>query len=118
MFVETSPRRELRFAGAARIRGLRPTGGRLLVRIERDPEDSTSLIARPLGLDAERRRIRRGVVIARPRSDDNGKRPETPVRVGDVVLFPAGCGQGLRLRINGHEHVLVREQDVLATVED
>jgi co-chaperonin GroES (HSP10) len=100
------------------IRRLRPTSGRLLVRIEHDPEESTPLIAPPLGFGAERRRMRRGVVVARPRSDDDEKRPETPVRVGDVVLFPAGCGQGLRLRINGHEHALVREQDVLATVDD
>jgi len=114
MDLENSPRRELRFAGAAKVRGLRPTGDRLLVRIEPGPAVSDALIVLPGGSEIERRRIRQGQVIARPQGD--GRSPT--LQVGDVVLFPAACGQGLRLRIDGHEHVFVREGDILATLED
>jgi co-chaperonin GroES (HSP10) len=115
MFMDTNPNRELRFAGATTTRRLRPTRGKLLVRIEPDAVDNDSLIVVPAEPEADRRRVRRGVVVARPA--DAGA-SASDVAEGDTVLFPAGCGHGLRLRINGRENVLVREQDILATVED
>jgi co-chaperonin GroES (HSP10) len=112
---ETTPRRELRFAGAATIRGLRPINGQLLVRIEPTEPRSDLLIALPTGSGVDPRQPRRGTVVARGARDANGAASQ--VDVGDLVLFPASCGHGLRLRINGHEHVLVRERDVLAVVD-
>jgi len=56
----------------------------------------------------------RGTIVAR----GDGKDRPYQVRVGDLVVFPAGCGQGLRLRLNGQEHVLVRERDALGVIED
>ena len=114
MTFETSPRRELRFAGAANVRGLRPMRGRLLVRIEPPVPVSESLIM-PGGSQSQERRIRQGTVVARGGDDGH---LASAVRVGDVVLFPAGCAQGLRLRLNGQEHLLVREQDVLAIMQE
>jgi co-chaperonin GroES (HSP10) len=86
-----------------------------MVRIEPEPAERESLILLE-SHEPEPRSLRRGVVVARP-ADDGGA-SAAQVVVGDRVLFPAACGHGLRLRIDGYEHVLVREQDVLAAVED
>jgi hypothetical protein len=103
MFGDVSPRSELRYAGATKLRGLRPTAGRLLIRVEPDPPAADSLIVIAAGSEAERRRVRCGMVVARPVGDGGSSEPQA--RIGDVVLFPAGSGQGLRLRIEGREHL-------------
>lgn len=78
------------------------------------PSSREALIVPARGAEGEQGRVRCGIVVARGRGEG---RPRE-VRVGDVIVFPAGLGQGLRLRLNGREHVLVREQDALAIIEE
>ena len=46
---------------------------------------------------------------------DNGERYPMQVKVGDRVLF--GKYSGTEVKINGEEHLILKEDDVLAVVE-
>lgn len=48
--------------------------------------------------------------------DKNGKRIEMGVKVGEVVLF--GKYSGSEVKLNGEEYMILREDDVLAVVEE
>ena len=47
--------------------------------------------------------------------DDNGKRVALTVKAGDRILI--GKYSGTEIKIEGEEHVIVREEDVLGVVE-
>jgi chaperonin GroES len=93
-------------------------GDQLLVRME--PEEPTSeLVFLPQARRADRQ-PRRGLVVATGagQTTATGGRMPMAVAAGDIVLVPPNAGQGLRLRLNGQEHLLVRERDVLAIIEN
>ncbi|HPA56772.1 MAG TPA: co-chaperone GroES, partial [bacterium] len=46
---------------------------------------------------------------------DNGERQKMQVKVGDKILF--GKYSGTEVKINGEEHLILKEDDVLAVVE-
>lgn len=47
---------------------------------------------------------------------DNGTKAPLTVKVGDKILF--GKYAGTEIKIEGEEHLILREDDVLAIVED
>lgn len=48
--------------------------------------------------------------------DENGKRAEMSVKVGDVVMYKKWGGT--EIKVDGKEMLLVKEEDVLAVVEE
>jgi chaperonin GroES len=47
---------------------------------------------------------------------DNGQKFALTVKVGDKILF--GKYSGTEIKIDGEEHLIMREDDVLGIVED
>jgi chaperonin GroES len=47
---------------------------------------------------------------------DNGERVALPVKAGDRVLF--GKYAGTEIKVEGEEHLMMREDDILAIIED
>ncbi len=54
------------------------------------------------------------VVAAGPGKTDDGKLIPLTVKVGDVVMYKKWGGT--EIKIDGKEHLLVKEEDLLATV--
>ena len=55
------------------------------------------------------------VAVGPGKVDDNGKRVALEVKVGDRVLI--GKYSGTEVKIDGVEHIIIREDDVLAIVK-
>ena len=55
------------------------------------------------------------IAVGTGRMLDNGTRQPMQVRVGDKVLF--GKYSGTEVKICGEEHLILREDDILAVVE-
>ena len=68
--------------------------------------------------DAAKEKPQEGRVIAvgSGRVTDNGETVAPEVKVGDKVLFGKYAGQ--EIKIDGEEHILLREDDILAVIED
>jgi chaperonin GroES len=47
---------------------------------------------------------------------ESGQRSPVSVKVGDKILF--GKYSGTEIKIDGEEHLILREDDVLAVIED
>ena len=67
--------------------------------------------------DTAKEKPQQGVVISvgPGKLDDNGKRIAMDVRTGDRVLYAKYTGQ--EVKIDGEEHLILREDDLLAVVE-
>ncbi len=59
----------------------------------------------------------RGIVIAvgQGKSDDTGKRTPLDVKAGDKVLF--GKYSGTEIKLDGEDHMILREEEILAVLE-
>ena len=93
---------------------IRPLNDRVLVlRIEED-ETTVGGIIIP---DTAKEKPQEGkVVSAGPgKLDDNGKRVPLDVKKNDRVLF--GKYAGTEINIDGVEHLIMREEDILGVVE-
>ncbi|HAR96496.1 MAG TPA: co-chaperone GroES [Deltaproteobacteria bacterium] len=68
--------------------------------------------------DAAKEKPQEGRVIAvgSGRVTDNGEIVALEVKVGDKILFGKYAGQ--EIKIDGEEHILLREDDILAIIED
>ena len=55
------------------------------------------------------------VAVGDGKFDDNGKRVPMSVKAGDKVLI--GKYSGTEVKIDGEDHVIVREDEVLAIVQ-
>jgi co-chaperonin GroES (HSP10) len=102
--------RELRFAGAAKVRGIRLVGDRVLLRRARQAPPSAGDLWTPA---TETRQAWICTVLAV--GPDVASEAHS-VRPGDTVAVPARAGGGLVLRIDGEDHVIVRARDILAVV--
>ena len=93
---------------------LRPLGDRVLVRPAARDEATKSGIFLP---DTSKERPQRGEVIAvgNGRTNDDGKRIEMDVKVGDSVLF-AKYG-GTEFTQEGEDLLILGEKDILAIIE-
>ena len=93
---------------------LRPLQDRVIVKQTEAEEKTKSGIILP---DAAKEKPTTGKVVSvgPGRLDDNGKAMEIPVRVGDTVYY--GKYSGSEVKIDGEEHLIMREDDLLAILD-
>lgn len=93
---------------------LEPLGDRVIVEPGEGEEKTASGIVIP---DTAKEKPQEGKVIAAGpgRLDDNGKRVPMEVKKGDRILM--GKYAGTEVKIDGVEHIIMREEDVLAVIE-
>jgi chaperonin GroES len=92
---------------------IRPLHDRVVVRRLEDERTSAGGIVIP---DSAAEKPMRGEVVAIGTGKilDNGDTRALAVKVGDVVLF--GKYSGTEVKINNHELVVMREDDIMAVV--
>jgi len=93
---------------------VRPLHDRLLVkRIEEEPKTRGGIIIP----DTAKEKPMQGKVVAAGsgRLHDDGKVTPLGVKKGDRVLF--GKYAGTEITVEGDEHIIIREDDVLAVLE-
>jgi chaperonin GroES len=85
----------------------------LVIRIEEDEKTSGGIIIP----DTAKEKPQEGKVIAvgAGKMDEDGKRISLDVKKGDRVLF--GKYSGNEIMIDGVEHLIMREDDILAIVK-
>lgn len=94
--------------------GYKPLGDRILVKPKESEEKTASGIVLP---DTAKEKPQEGEVIAAGpgAKDDEGKRIAMEVKVGDKVLYSKYSGT--EVKINGKEHLIIKESDILAIIE-
>jgi len=92
----------------------RPLGDRLLVKPNPSEEKTKSGIVLP---DSAQEKPQEGKVIAVGKGaiDEKGNKIPMEVKVGNVVLYSKYSGT--EVKIDGQEHLIIKESDVLAIVE-
>jgi chaperonin GroES len=92
---------------------IQPLFDRVLIKRQDDEEVSAGGIVIP---DSAKEKTHRGEVIARGagRILDDGKTRNVSVKVGDRVLFEKYAGTEIKL--DGNEHLIVREDDILGVI--
>jgi len=93
---------------------IRPLNDRVLVlRIEEEAKTSGGIIIP----DTAKEKPQQGKVIAAGpgKVNDNGQRVSMDVKAGDRILF--GKYAGNEIKIDGVEHLIMREEDILGIVE-
>ena len=94
---------------------IRPLADRLLVkRLEESEQKSAGGIIIP---DTAKEKPQEGKVVAvgRGKLNDDGKVIPLDVKAGDRILF--GKYSGSEIKIDGEDHLILREEDVLGIVE-
>ena len=93
---------------------IQPLHDRILVRRIDEEEKTKGGIIIP---DTAKEKPQEGKVIAvgRGRILDDGKVQELSVKKGDKILFSKYAGT--EVKIEGDEHIIIREDDVLAILE-
>jgi chaperonin GroES len=91
----------------------KPLGDRLLVKPNESEEKTKSGIVLP---DSAKEKPQEGLVISTGEGarDDKGVRIAMDVKVGDTVLYSKYAGT--EVKIDGKEHLIIRENDVLAII--
>lgn len=94
---------------------IRPLADRLIVkRIEAAEQKSAGGIIIP---DTAKEKPQEGKVVAvgKGKTNDDGKITPLDIKAGDRILF--GKYSGSEIKIDGEEHLILREDDVLGVVE-
>ena len=93
---------------------IRPLGDRLLVKRIEEEEKSAGGIIIP---DSAKEKPQEGKVVAvgKGKMLDDGKMVPLEVKAGDRILF--GKYSGTDVKIEGEEHLIMREDDVLGIIE-
>lgn len=94
---------------------VKPLSDRVLVlRIEEDAKTSGGIIIP----DTAKEKPQEGKVVAAGpgRLDENGKRIPMAVKKNDRILF--GKYAGTEIQIEGVEHIIMREDDILGILEE
>ena len=94
---------------------LQPLGDRVVVRREEGEERTAGGILLP---DAAKEKPTRGVIeaVGNGKLLDDGSRGKLQVNVGDRVLFTTWAGE--TFKVSEEELLLMREEDILAVLED
>jgi chaperonin GroES len=94
---------------------VRPLHDRILVQRLDEGEQQIGGIIIP---DSAKEKPQRGKVIAagNGKLSDDGDRVKLDVKAGDTILFGKYSGQEIKLE--GVEYLIMKEEDVLAAVED
>lgn len=92
---------------------VKPLEDRVVVKPSEPEEKSTGGIILP---DTAKERPQEGEVVAvgPGKISDTGKRIQMEVKVGDKVLY--GKYAGTEVEIDGKEHLIMRESDILAII--
>jgi chaperonin GroES len=93
---------------------VRPLADRILVKREEPQETVRGGIIIP---DSAKEKPQEGKVVAvgAGRRDDKGNLIAPELKVGDRILM--GKYSGTEVKIDGEEHIIMREDDVLAVLE-
>ena len=93
---------------------IRPLNDRVLVIREEEEEKSAGGIIIP---DTAKEKPQKGKIIAAGpgKMGEDGKRVPLEVKEGDRILFAKYAGTDIKL--DGVEHVFMREDDILSVVE-
>jgi chaperonin GroES len=93
---------------------IRPLQDRVIVRRIEEEEKTKGGIIIP---DTAKEKPQEGKVIAvgKGKVNDDGKVTPLDVKVGDKILF--GKYSGTEIKMNGEEHLIMREDDILGIVE-
>jgi chaperonin GroES len=94
---------------------VKPLQDRLVVKRIEEEEKTKGGIIIP---DAAKEKPQEGRVVAIGDGKvlESGQRVALSVKVGDKILF--GKYSGTEIKIDGDEHLILREDDVLAVIED
>jgi chaperonin GroES len=94
---------------------VKPLQDRLVVKRLEEEEKTKGGIIIP---DAAKEKPQEGRVIAvgDGKTLESGQKAALTVKVGDKILF--GKYSGTEIKIDGEEHLILREDDVLAVIED
>ena len=94
---------------------LQPLGDRVVVKRESSEERTAGGIVLP---DTAKEKPSRGTVqsVGNGKLLDNGSRGQLQVKVGDRVLFSAWAGE--TFKVGDEELLLMKEDDILAILED
>ena len=94
---------------------LKPLNDRVLVqRIEKEEKTSGGIIIPDTA--KEKPAEARVVAVGPGKRDRDGKRIEPVVKEGDLILF--GKYSGTDVKIGGEKHLILREEDILAVIEN
>lgn len=93
---------------------IRPLHDRLVIKRVAEEEKTSGGLYIP---DTAKEKPARGVVIAvgEGKRDKEGNRIALDVKKGDEVLF--GKYAGTELKLDGDEHIVLREDEILAVIE-
>jgi len=93
---------------------IRPLGDRVLVRRIKEEEKTKGGIIIP---DTAKEKPQEGKVIAvgKGKRDDGGKLVAPEVKAGDKILF--GKYSGSEIKLDGEEHLIMREDDILGILD-
>ena len=94
--------------------GIRPLHDRVIVQRIDEGEQKVGGIIIP---DTAKEKPQQGKVIAAGtgKVKDDGKRTPLDVKEGDTILFGKYSGQ--EIKVDGDEHLIMREDEVLAVLE-
>jgi chaperonin GroES len=93
---------------------IRPLNDRVLIIREEEEQKSSGGIIIP---DTAKEKPQRGKIVAAGpgKMGEDGKRVPLEVKAGDRILFAKYAGTDIKL--DGVEHVFMREDDILSIVE-
>jgi chaperonin GroES len=93
---------------------VRPLQDRILIKRIEEEEKTKGGIIIP---DAAKEKPQEGLVVAvgDGKMLDNGTRVPIALKAGDKILF--GKYSGTEIKVEGDEHLILREDDVLAVIE-
>jgi chaperonin GroES len=94
---------------------IRPLQDRVMVkRLENGVEKTKGGIIIP---DTAKEKPEQGKIVAvgKGKVNDDGKLMPVGVKVGDTILF--GKYSGSEIKLDGEEHLIMREEDILGVVE-
>ncbi len=94
---------------------IKPLQDRVLIKRIEEEEKTKGGIIIP---DAAKEKPMEGKVVAvgDGKTLENGTKAPLTVKVGDKILF--GKYSGTEIKVDGEEHLILREDDILAIVKD
>ena len=94
---------------------LQPLGDRVVIERESSEETTAGVILLP---DSAQDKPARGHIVSLGNGKllDDGTRSELQVQVGDRVIFSSYAGE--TFKVDDDEFLLMREEDILAVIED
>jgi chaperonin GroES len=93
---------------------IRPLGDRILVKRIQEEEKTKGGIIIP---DTAKEKPQEGIVVAvgKGKTTEDGKLLTPDVKAGEKILF--GKYAGSEVKIEGEEHLILREDDILGVLE-